>query len=721
MIRKTLLSVVVGGLFVTPTLAADNAQPVRAGFQLSGPGQNGSYTWFLTAGNLLDQTAVDIQTNSQGAGVGDFDYVAGKYKVTTIRIGTEGGTVADMGNLDFEPIAGKAVTVNGTTGSWKGGLLLSSSAHNISEKAEDRKVTVNLHDSTLTGIVIEHGGVFGKVQTTNKTAYNTNTLNLKHVTIDGDIKNADASNLRSQTTGKNYPDGDDFKFNGKTYYLDRLDKNVNAITLTDGSVWTGNLTTTTAFDFIKNENTVTLTDSAWTGHVADKNDVTTVTLKNSTWTVTPVAPAAAANLRTASAPAKTDVVEKLTSDRDSLVVLQKGAKLTTAETAGDLNLKFLSLEGTTADLGNDKANTTLIADANLNDGKTDWKALADGMRKNVTTSSDNGIEDFAIEQGLLADGVSGLYDAKTGESTVTTVNTNTNVATIGEIGAIGMMQWRSEADDLNRRMGELRDGTADNGLWVRTYGGQAETTLVENDFVGVQFGLDRNVATGADKTFVGAALSYTKGDAKFTNGTGDNAALGVTGYATWLFESGSYLDVSAKFGRLKNEFDLNTQGFGKLAGDYTINGMAVGIEAGHRFPLSNLVYVEPQIAFTASKLSDKTFDAGKDVKAEQDGVESYVARAGIVAGLSCPDNMGNVWVKASVLHDFKGEAETRFAAKDHGTNVFRQDFGGSWYELGLGANVNLAKNLKGYADFEYAAGGEIEMPYTFSVGLRYTY
>ena len=58
-------------------------------------------------------------------------------------------------------------------------------------------------------------------------------------------------------------------------------------------------------------------------------------------------------------------------------------------------------------------------------------------------------------------------------------------------------------------------------------------------------------------------------------------------------------------------------------------------------------------------------------------------------------------------------------AKD--ANRFDQDFGGGWYEFGLGMNVNFTKNLYGYADFEYVTGGEIKTPYRWNAGVRYAF
>lgn len=281
-----------------------------------------------------------------------------------------------------------------------------------------------------------------------------------------------------------------------------------------------------------------------------------------------------------------------------------------------------------------------------------------------------------------------------------------------------MMQWRAEADDLNQRMGELRDSTADNGLWVRTYGGKMEAKSVDNEFVGFQFGYDHNVSEGAQKQFVGGALSYTSGDAKFANGSGDNYALGLTGYGTWLFEGGTHLDVSAKYGKLNNKFDINAGDFGKLNGDYSTHGLAFNVEAGHRIPLTSLFYVEPQVAFTASHLFGEDYDAGQGVSISQDSFESYVARAGIATGFK--GDMGSLWMKASYLYDFDGQTSTTAKAGSV-ANKLDQDFGGGWYELGIGASVNLAKKLHGYADFEYATGGEIETPYKWNVGIRYAY
>lgn len=510
------------------------------------------------------------------------------------------------------------------------------------------------------------------------------------------------------------------------------------ITLNNGSNWTGNLRANSDTKENKNRSygtsNITINKSVWTGSVTQNADYTSkignktttyqdtlnVVLEDGVWNVTAV------NTKTSETskyPAPLhNTLDTLSLKGSSTLSLADGVDFdggaVTSDNGSKLTLRFESLNATAKLLGN-TSETTIVATGTANNGTMTAEEIATTLySKNLTQDNKTNVKSFTVEQGLVADGATGVY--KDGKLDKVVETKNTNVMTFAETTALTMVQWRAEADDLNQRMGELRTSEAANGLWVRTYGGKAEATLADNEFYGFQFGYDHAVNAGADKTFVGGALSYTKGDASFANGTGDNYILGLTGYGTWILENGSYLDLSARYGKLSSDFDLNAGTLGKLNGSFETHGLAVSVEAGHRFPVASLFYVEPQLAFTASHIFGETFGAGQGVTVDQDSINSYVARAGIAAGIKCPDNMGSVWMKASYLYDFDGETNTT-ATQNKLKNSYAQDFGGSWYELGLGATVNFSKNLFGYADFEYAAGGEIETPWKYNVGVRYVY
>lgn len=397
------------------------------------------------------------------------------------------------------------------------------------------------------------------------------------------------------------------------------------------------------------------------------------------------------------------------------IVLNKDGKVEVKAATDKVNATFTSLDGsklTTKDQVN--ANVTIAG------------ALADEMGMDAVIDAYNTNKNFegkgtiTFSGGLLGDDVYGQNNDQN-QFVQQGTRKNAQLVSIGESTAITMMQWRADADDMAQRMGDLRNNNGTVGVWARTFGGKAEAGHVDNKYYGVQAGVDTQIATTGPKQFVGGAVSYTTGDATFANGTGENYMGTLTGYSTWLFDNGAYVDVAAKWGKLNNEFDLGVEGK-QLAGKYSTQAIALTVESGHRFPITNLTYVEPQVAFTASHIFGEDYGTTHGATIEQDSINSYVARVGVQAGLNCPDNMGSVFVRASYLYDFDGETSTvaRMAnAKD--ANRFDQDFGGGWYELGLGMNVNFTKNLYGYADFEYVTGGEIKTPYRWNAGLRYAF
>ncbi|MDO4936979.1 MAG: autotransporter outer membrane beta-barrel domain-containing protein [Sutterellaceae bacterium] len=101
--------------------------------------------------------------------------------------------------------------------------------------------------------------------------------------------------------------------------------------------------------------------------------------------------------------------------------------------------------------------------------------------------------------------------------------------------------------------------------------------------------------------------------------------------------------------------------------------------------------------------------------------QSFIGRAGLALDVKCPNNRGNAYVRASVLHDWQGDASFTYSQANVGTRKVSQDLGDTWYEFGLGANVNLTKQTHLYADVEMSNGGEVETDYRFNLGVRYAW
>lgn len=400
------------------------------------------------------------------------------------------------------------------------------------------------------------------------------------------------------------------------------------------------------------------------------------------------------------------------------VGLGANSSVTMTDVAGNVDLVFHDKSASAEIDGASTGDVTLVVGEELNDGTQSIEDLVSEIAGKVTDSSDV-MNDFVVQEGA-GDNLTGSASGTLGQDNTVeniVVNANTTVTALGELADLSFMQWRAEANDVNLRLGDLRASTGTNGLWARTYGGKNEygSSSLENEFYALQVGYDHLVSSTGAKVWVGGAASYTEGDSAFTNGTGDNNTLAVTLYGSWLFEGGSFLDVWGKYGTLKSTFDK----VGGYHGDYDTQGAALGIEGGHRFALAERFYVEPQVEVIWSKVFSETFDAGNNVTVKQNGAESFVARAGAAFGMTFPDNKGAAYVRASYAYDFDGETAADFYGAQHVR--YDNDLGGGWYELGIGANVNVTDATHLYVDFEYEDGGEIDTPYRWNVGIRHTW
>lgn len=318
-----------------------------------------------------------------------------------------------------------------------------------------------------------------------------------------------------------------------------------------------------------------------------------------------------------------------------------------------------------------------------------------------------------VEQnpGGIDDGGKGTVDE---DGTVTNIETIKNPDVFGteEVGALGLISWRNELDDMNKRLGELRDSKGEHGVWVRMVRGENDYKSLNSQYNTYQLGYDEKLSTDPHWT-LGAAFSYTDGDGGYDTGSFEMDHKTFTIYGSKLNDDGSYIDIVGKYSRLNHDL-RNTWG----DGEYDANGYSIGVEVGKRFQQGNGFWIEPQAQLTYGHVGSANYTAG-DIKVAQDGMESLIGRAGVRFGKDL-DN-GNIYLRASYLYDFDGETGVTLTNAEGRERSFDQDLGGGWCEVGIGTNINLSDATHLYFDIEKTYGGDITTDWKWNAGIRYSF
>ena len=371
----------------------------------------------------------------------------------------------------------------------------------------------------------------------------------------------------------------------------------------------------------------------------------------------------------------------------------------------------LSIENKAADTSLTVNGTKEVTDA-IASGNADLQKLADVVKSNGKSAADTVTSDANdIIGGYSAKVIDGEVVAKT----IKTVENPTNRA-ISDMANISLMTWRQENNDMNKRLGELRDSKGEHGAWARMARGESKygSQNVKNQYNYYQVGYDEKLSTNPNWT-VGVALTRTEGNSTFARGTGENKHTGLAIYGSYLSDNGSFVDLIAKYARMDN--DYSTIGAGVGDASYETNGYSLSAEYGKRFTKNNGFWIEPQVELTYGTVGSVDYLTSKGARVHQDSVDSLVGRLGFSLGKDI--KQGNVYVRASYLYDFDGE--TKATMSGAGTASFEQDLGGGWWEVGVGTNLNLSDATHLYFDVEKTYGGNVATPWQWNAGVRWSF
>ena len=280
--------------------------------------------------------------------------------------------------------------------------------------------------------------------------------------------------------------------------------------------------------------------------------------------------------------------------------------------------------------------------------------------------------------------------------------------------------WRNTNDSLRKRLGELRfrtNETDGDGIWARYTSGKFSGSGFDSSYNMYQLGYDK--ADNAKSTY-GFAVDSGTGHANYASGGGKDKLTALSVYGTWTGEKGNYTDVVARVG----QFDTDVDSYGDYPdkASYKNRAYSLSVEYGKRIELSKErgTFIEPQAQLIIGRLGSNSYITDRGTAVAVEGMNSAIARLGVVAGKKINDG-SDIYFKVSALHEFAGERDISMRAANGEVLAGSNDYGDTWFELGLGGNVKLGRASHLYGDIERSFGADIQKKWQINAGVRFEF
>ena len=284
----------------------------------------------------------------------------------------------------------------------------------------------------------------------------------------------------------------------------------------------------------------------------------------------------------------------------------------------------------------------------------------------------------------------------------------------------GMVGWPNAATDTYRaRAGAY--GEDNQGVWARTWGGQnkytGNNTSFKNSYWAGQVGYDKTLANGWN---VGVAFDYMTGDDSYYAGSGDTKTYTLGLYGSKEISNNEFIDLTAKVGRVSNDFETKDILGRTVKGNYKANGFSFSGQYSKRFGSEAAGYFEPQAQLTIGRLGSCDFDSTGTLEGHisQDAFTSIVGRLGIEAGQA--SEHGRYFARLSLSHEFAGDVDTHFS--DSSASMTREfNLDGTWCDLTVGGTYDLSDKVSFYGDVTKTLTGDYKQDWKVNAGLRFTF
>lgn len=285
-------------------------------------------------------------------------------------------------------------------------------------------------------------------------------------------------------------------------------------------------------------------------------------------------------------------------------------------------------------------------------------------------------------------------------------------------------------DSVNKRIGDLRAGYDDSGLWGRVSFGEIDTGSGDVDMSLFQIGGDIQVTKENKHYLFGLAVGYSP--MLSSNEYLSNLSnLDLSIYAGVFFKNGFYYDTQLKLNYLQVETQAN-QWLGSVSFSQWM--MNYSNELGYRLSFGGEggFYLQPSATLNISLLPPISYSQevinGNPLEVSSEVLMTFQSLVGGKMGYRFGGVERGFDLFLGAYYDFKGFVKGDMKFKTLGSNnqELSSELKGKFRTLGalqfeLGSNIEINKHSKLYLDIDFGFGDVLHTTYKLNASYRFTF
>ncbi|HEB9429074.1 TPA: autotransporter outer membrane beta-barrel domain-containing protein [Campylobacter coli] len=282
-----------------------------------------------------------------------------------------------------------------------------------------------------------------------------------------------------------------------------------------------------------------------------------------------------------------------------------------------------------------------------------------------------------------------------------------------------VLNYIAEWNNMQKRMGELRDNPYAYGFWLRSFGGRLSDQNSNGNYFEIQAGLDKQSEFSNFNLYSGLMLNYTQTKLNSSSLDVKSKGYGLGQYLSFLFQNDLYLDFVLRYVRYQNDMSASFLPNVNLPLNTGIsNNIITSLELGYRKYLQNF-YLEPQIEFISGYV-DNIHLHNENVDIKLDSYIPLVLKSTLFIGVNnIKDTKLNLRAGLGYMGDLKKSGQKTFT-----DNLGTRHFDGLKDDrifINLNTSYEINRNTRLSLDFEKSFLGDLNIDWSMNANLRYSF